>query len=39
VDAAHESKTPLHVSSGTGTSIMRVRFACLPEIAILDLGT
>lgn len=34
----YESKTPLHVSSGTGTSVLRVRFACLPEIAILDLG-
>lgn len=28
----------MHVSPGTGTSILRVRFACLPEVAILDLG-
>ncbi|MBI2395777.1 MAG: metallophosphoesterase [Deltaproteobacteria bacterium] len=34
----YEGKTPLHVSSGSGTSVLRVRFACLPEIAILDLG-
>lgn len=30
--------TPMHVSSGIGTSIMRLRFACLPDLAILELG-
>lgn len=34
----YDGKTPMFVSSGSGTSIMRVRFACLPEVAILDLG-
>lgn len=28
----------MHVSSGVGTSIFRLRFACRPELAILDLG-
>jgi uncharacterized protein len=28
----------MHVSSGLGTSIFRVRFACRPELAILDLS-
>lgn len=28
----------MHVSSGVGTSILRVRLACLPELAILDLA-
>ena len=30
--------TRMHVSSGSGTSILRVRFSCWPTLAIFDLG-
>ncbi len=31
-------KTMMHVSEGSGTSIVRVRFLCRPTLAILELG-
>ncbi len=34
----HRDRSAMYVSQGVGTSILRVRFACRPELAIIDVA-